>query len=51
MVYKWIKVTKGRIAMSAGHLLSEGQYINKNVSEDELWSAFSRLFESMKKSL
>lgn len=36
--------------MPAGHLLSEGQYINKNVSEDELWSAFSRLFSAQSKN-
>lgn len=35
--------------MPAGHLLSEGQYINRNVSEDELWSVFSRLFSAQSK--
>ena len=36
--------------MPAGHLLSEGQYINRNVSEDELWSVFSRLFSAQSKN-
>lgn len=36
--------------MAAGHNLKEGLYIDKNVSEDELWSAFSYLFSSQSKN-
>lgn len=32
--------------MAAGHLLKEGQYEDRSVSSDELWSAFSYAFSS-----
>lgn len=36
--------------MAAGHDLKEGQYVDRNLSEDELWSAFSYLFSSQSKN-
>lgn len=32
--------------MPSGHALKQGQYVERNVSEDELWSAFSYLFSN-----
>lgn len=36
--------------MAAGHDLKEGLYVERNVSEDELWSAFSYLFSNQSKN-
>lgn len=36
--------------MAAGHDLKEGLYAERNVSEDELWSAFSYLFSNQSKN-
>lgn len=34
----------------AGYNLAEGQYENRTLSEDEMWSAFSNVFSSHSKN-
>lgn len=36
--------------MPLGHALKEGKYAERNVSEDELWSAFSYLLSNQSKN-
>ncbi len=36
--------------MPSGHDLKEGKYAERNISEDELWSAFSYLFSNQSKN-
>lgn len=36
--------------MPSGHDLKEGKYAERNVSEDELWSAFNYLFSNQSKN-
>ncbi len=43
-------VKKGTSDMAAGYDLKEGQYVDRAVSEDELWSAFSFFFSGQSRN-